>query len=37
MSRWDQLFGARRENVLAALRAIKEQKLRSCGAAGRGR
>ena len=29
MSRWDQLFAARRENVLAALRAIREQKLRS--------
>ena len=29
MSRWDKLFAARRENVLAALRAIREQKLRS--------
>jgi len=27
--RWDKLVAARRENVLAALRAIREQKLRS--------
>ena len=29
MGRWDKLVAARRENVLAALRAIREQKLRS--------
>jgi putative ABC transport system permease protein len=29
MGRWDQIIAARRENVLAALRAIREQKLRS--------
>ena len=29
MTRWDKLVAARRENVLAALRAIREQKLRS--------
>ncbi|MGD1146871.1 MAG: ABC transporter permease [Thermoanaerobaculaceae bacterium] len=29
MSRWDKVVAARRENVLAALRAIREQKLRS--------
>src|SRR5512136_2891457 len=29
MGRWDKIIAARRENVLAALRAIREQKLRS--------
>src|SRR5512136_2293092 len=29
MGRWDKIIAARRENVLAALRSIREQKLRS--------
>jgi putative ABC transport system permease protein len=29
MGRWDKVIAARRENILAALRAIREQKLRS--------
>ena len=29
MGRWDKIVAARRENILAALRAIREQKLRS--------